>query len=136
MINDTTPEDTEQTAEPQDVIIQGSYDFRITDGGEGRFCCNAGMLIPKVEGATGYMIEAHSFNDPLFFGTGTSDFIDPANPRLSDEGGARTPQEDEGDNWRIGLSGGCGALGGEDECEQNLAERFTGIVIDVIVSFD
>ena len=136
MEEDDPGDDDDMDSEDPTTVVQGSVDYRTEPAPDfdtnGRICISAHLIIPKVDDATHYSISAHSFNDPLFFGTFIIDQLNPANPRLSDRGGQYTPQVDEGTQWSQVLSGGCG----QDPDMEALMSRFEGIIVDIEVSFD
>ena len=117
-------------------IIFGSAEYRTEPASDaattGRSCISSHMIIPKRDGATNYRIYAYGFNDPLFFGTSTTDNIDPENVRVRDGGGKNTPQVDEGGHWAIGLSGGCGP----NPDMGQLMSRFAGMIVEIEVTYD
>lgn len=102
-----------------DQLINGSFGTETTAD-----CSSAYIYVPKVEGAAYYAMHAHSFNDPLYWGTTIY-------RGWSGPGGA---VQDVGGQWRFFLSSGC-QQGHGSEIEGTLKSRFAGMIIDVTVSF-
>lgn len=119
------------TVKPRKSFIQGSWGIETQTQPSGRVCSGAYMYVPKVQDAALYELYAHGFNDPFFWGTEIRrSFSGPQ----SDGGGAATPIEDLGGQFRIGLSGFCGGASGAAQAQALLQSRFAGMVVDVTIT--
>ncbi|MEM7705469.1 MAG: hypothetical protein AAF358_07965 [Pseudomonadota bacterium] len=95
--------DTAEVRVEQDpTIVFGTYTIDTEPRDGGGFCANATVIVPVVQGATGFQLNAYNGYDPFFWGTRISNSAPPFDTGF----GVPLTQADR----RLGLSGRCGDL--------------------------
>lgn len=98
--------------------VQGSWGIEVDAN-----CAGAFIYVPKVPEATSYQMHAYGFNDTEFYGTEI---------RRTWSGAIGSTVVDDGDQWKLPLSGACGAT--PEDAVPWLEGRFNGMVVDVVVT--
>ncbi len=98
---------------------QGSWGTEINQS-----CAEAWIYVPKVSGAKGYSMRAHSFNDTAFWG------MEITHQWTAAFGFGVT---DDGDRWKFFLSSSCGA--DPPAAIPWMQSRFGGMVVDVVIQY-